>query len=62
MLDRAKQLIFGIFRPQGEAEFVAVSDLLVRNVTDDRSDLLDRAAQKQAVTGVPSGFHDLEQP
>src|SRR3989449_7656233 len=56
MLDRAEQLIFGISDRKVKPEFVRISDLLV-----DSLKTIERLyEQKQAVTGVPSGFHDLD--
>jgi len=56
MLDRAEQLIFGISDRKVKPEFVRVSDLLVESLKT-----IERLyEQKQAVTGVPSGFHDLD--
>src|SRR5437867_4630529 len=56
MLDRAEQLIFGISDRKVKPEFVRISDLLVESLKT-----IERLyEQKQAVTGVPSGFHDLD--
>src|SRR5881628_2035179 len=56
LLDRAEQLIFGISDRKVKPEFVRISDLLVESLKT-----IERLyEQKQAVTGVPSGFHDLD--
>src|SRR2546430_3112279 len=56
LLDRAEQLIFGISDRKVKQEFVRISDLLVESLKT-----IERLyEQKQAVTGVPSGFHDLD--
>src|SRR2546427_3721488 len=56
MLDRAEQLIFRISDRKVKPEFVRISDLLVESLKT-----IERLyEQKQAVTGVPSGFHDLD--
>ena len=56
LLDHAEQLIFGISDRKVKPEFVRISDLLVESLKT-----IERLyEQKQAVTGVPSGFHDLD--
>src|SRR5436853_1839809 len=56
LLDHAEQLIFGISDRNVKPAFVRISDLLVESLKT-----IERLyEQKQAVTGVPSGFHDLD--
>ena len=55
-LDQAEQVIFGISERQVRPSFSRISDILVESLKTIES-LYER---KQAVTGVPTGFHDLD--
>src|SRR5581483_3459773 len=56
LLDRAEQLIFGITERQVRLSFTRISDVLVGSIKT-----IERLyEQKQAVTGVPTGFADLD--
>jgi replicative DNA helicase len=56
LLDRAEQLIFGIQERKVKQAFARISDVLVGSIK-----MIERLyEQKQAVTGVPTGFSDLD--
>ena len=56
LLDRAEQLIFGIQERKVKQAFARIADVLVGSIK-----LIERLyEQKQAVTGVPTGFSDLD--
>jgi replicative DNA helicase len=56
LLDRAEQMIFGISERQVRASFWRIADVLVGSLKT-----IERLyEQKQAVTGVPTGFADLD--
>src|SRR5215470_13269851 len=56
LLDRAEQLIFGIQERKVRQSFSRISDVLVGSIKT-----IERLyEQKQAVTGVPTGFSDLD--
>jgi replicative DNA helicase len=56
LLDRAEQLIFGIQERKVRQAFTRIADVLVGSIRT-----IERLyEQKQAVTGVPSGFADLD--
>ncbi len=56
LLDRAEQLIFGITERQVRLSFSKIADVLVGSLKT-----IERAYEsKQAVTGVPTGFTDLD--
>jgi replicative DNA helicase len=56
LLDRAEQLIFGIQERKVKQAFARIADVLVGSIK-----MIERLyEQKQAVTGVPTGFADLD--
>ena len=56
LLDRAEQLIFGIQERKVKQAFSRIADVLVGSIK-----MIERLyEQKQAVTGVPTGFADLD--
>jgi replicative DNA helicase len=56
LLDRAEQLIFGIQERKVKQAFAHISDVLVESIKQ-----IERLYEhKQAVTGVPTGFADLD--
>ncbi len=56
LIDTAEQMIFGINDPRMKKGFIAIRSLLPRVIT-----LLEQVFEtKRAVTGVPSGFPDLD--
>ncbi len=56
LLDRAEQLIFGIQERKVKQAFARIADVLVGSIKT-----IERLyEQKQAVTGVPTGFADLD--
>jgi len=56
LLDRAEQLIFGIQERKVKQAFSRIADVLVGSIKT-----IERLyEQKQAVTGVPTGFADLD--
>jgi replicative DNA helicase len=56
LLDRAEQLIFGISERQIRPAFVRMQDIVVESIKT-----IERLyEQKQSVTGVPTGFVDLD--
>jgi len=56
MLDRAEQLVFNISDRKVKPQFVRISDVLV----DSLKTIEKLYEQKQAVTGVSTGYHDLD--
>jgi len=56
LLDRAEQLIFGIQERKVKQAFARIAEVLVGSIK-----MIERLyEQKQAVTGVPTGFADLD--
>jgi replicative DNA helicase len=56
LIDAAEQMIFGINDPRMKKGFIAIRSLLPRVIT-----MLEQVFEtKRAVTGVPSGFSDLD--
>jgi replicative DNA helicase len=56
LIDTAEQMIFGINDPRMKKGFIAIRSLLPRVIT-----LLEQVFEtKRAVTGVPSGFADMD--